>query len=187
MEATKYDEDKPRMSNIPGSVLMDICKVFNYGEVKYGKYNYRMGMDHTRYYDACMRHLTSWFDNEDIDLESGLQHLDHALCSLIMLKANINDGVGVDNRYKKCISKPKVTDIETLTCASVRDITKGVKIGIVNDDDMITVGTVCNISSLYRRDDDKIWVINGTYIRQDDLSIEEFMLQDGDSHIVLMK
>ena len=101
MKATKHDERKPRISNIPGKVLMSVARVFDFGAKKYDRYNYRRGMEWSRYYDACVRHITSWFDGGDFDDESGLHHIDHAICCLIMLRANIIEDQGIDDRYKK--------------------------------------------------------------------------------------
>jgi hypothetical protein len=40
------------------------------------------------YYNAAIRHLFSWWDGEDVDMESGQPHLAHAVaCLLILLDA----------------------------------------------------------------------------------------------------
>lgn len=41
----------------------------------------------TRYYDAAMRHIHSWWLGEQIDAESGQHHLAHAICCLVFLLA----------------------------------------------------------------------------------------------------
>ncbi len=37
------------------------------------------------YFDACMRHLTAWIEGERKDPESGLSHLAHAVCCLLIM------------------------------------------------------------------------------------------------------
>lgn len=101
--AVKADSGKVRFSDIPLDVLHDVAKAFTDGGNKYGKYNYSNGMEHSRYYDAAMRHLNAFMTGEEID-ESGNTHLSHAIASLMMLLHSHKYGVGVDDRneiYKK--------------------------------------------------------------------------------------
>lgn len=76
---------------------MSVAKTFNYGADKYSKFNYSHGIEHSRLYDACQRHLHAYMIGEDID-ESGNHHLDHAIASLMMLRENIHLKVGLDDR-----------------------------------------------------------------------------------------
>ena len=60
-----------------------------YGDKKYpakdGSNWKRVKDSRKRYYNATMRHLTSWFDGEKNDPESGLHHLAHACSNLLFL------------------------------------------------------------------------------------------------------
>ena len=40
---------------------------------------------HRRYFDAALRHLTAWQTGEQVDAESGLPHLAHAICCLLFM------------------------------------------------------------------------------------------------------
>jgi hypothetical protein len=56
------------------------------GALKYGRSNFRaMGARASIYVDAVRRHLGRWFEGEDLDPDSGLPHLAHALASLAIL------------------------------------------------------------------------------------------------------
>ena len=56
------------------------------GAAKYGRSNYRvMGVRASIYYDALRRHVDAWFEGEDIDPDSGIPHLGHALACLAIL------------------------------------------------------------------------------------------------------
>ena len=100
-ETLKFDSGKVEFSDIPQMTMRSVAQVFNYGAKKYAKFNYSGGTNHLRYYDACQRHLHSWMTGEDLDLGgSNLPHLDHAICSLMMLRENIHMGKGTDNRNK---------------------------------------------------------------------------------------
>ena len=99
-EFKKHDYNKPQFSNLPQLALLDVVKAFDYGQVKYEKFNYSKGTDYLRYYDACQRHLHAWVTGEDIDSESKNSHLSHATASLMMLMDCIKTGKGTDNRNK---------------------------------------------------------------------------------------
>lgn len=56
------------------------------GMLKYGRSNFReMGVRASIYYDACSRHLNAWFEGEDVDPDSGVPHLAHALACLAII------------------------------------------------------------------------------------------------------
>jgi hypothetical protein len=95
----KYDKGKPMMSYIPASAMRGVAAVFQHGAAKYSDHNWRMGMDHTRLWNATQRHLWAWLDGENLDPDSDLPHLDHALCCLMMLQAHVAYGYGRDDRY----------------------------------------------------------------------------------------
>lgn len=71
------------------------------GALKYGRSNYRaIGVRASIYYDAARRHLTKWFEGQDIDPDSGLPHLAHALASLaIVIDAQVAGKLTDDRMY----------------------------------------------------------------------------------------
>jgi hypothetical protein len=70
------------------------------GMLKYGKMNYRAA-PHLRvsiYLDALMRHTAAYVEGEDIDPDSGIPHLGHALaCIAILIDAGAADNL-LDDR-----------------------------------------------------------------------------------------
>jgi len=94
----KFDSGKPPVSIIPWVALQLEAEVFAFGANKYGKFNFRDGFNQSRLIDACLRHILAYSWGEDIDPESGLNHLGHARCCLSMLLQNIEDGTSVDDR-----------------------------------------------------------------------------------------
>lgn len=98
---------KPRLALIPIRALNGIARVFEYGAKKYAPGNFLNATlkdsPGERYISATLRHLSE-VQQEDgqitptslaaKDSESGLPHLFHAVCSLIMLIAIlIKEGV----------------------------------------------------------------------------------------------
>ncbi len=85
LTATKHDAAKPRHSLLPPHALDAIIAVLEYGAVKYGARNWTGGMAYSRPWDAAKRHMWAWWKGEDVDPESGLPHLAHAIVSLMFL------------------------------------------------------------------------------------------------------
>ena len=90
---------KVPMSTIPAPVLMEVGLAMMEGARKYGRHNYRtVGVRASVYYDACLRHLTAWWEGEDIDPDSGLSHLVKAIACLVVIRDSMQRGNWVDDR-----------------------------------------------------------------------------------------
>ncbi|CAB4200404.1 hypothetical protein UFOVP1351_40 [uncultured Caudovirales phage] len=100
VQGVKHDAGKPPISLIPAEAIFGEAKVFAFGAGKYGKHNFRLGMDHTRVLDAAMRHILAIVRGEDVDPESGEPHWAHARCCLAMYAYYQTNSVGTDDRYK---------------------------------------------------------------------------------------
>lgn len=100
-EGKKFDEGKPRMSLLPYQPLLEVVKVLEFGAKKYGDYNWRGGMDWMRLIDAALRHCFAWLSGENVDKESGLDHLAHAACNLLFLLQYKKDYPERDTRFKR--------------------------------------------------------------------------------------
>jgi hypothetical protein len=94
----KYDTGKYRHSLLPTGVLKEVIKVLEYGATKYAPDNWKEVEDGTsRYYDAALRHIDSWYEGQKVDSETGLHHLAHATCCLMFLMwSDKNEGEGYD-------------------------------------------------------------------------------------------
>lgn len=85
MDAKKNDQSKPPLAMLPTKALVKIARVLEFGAAKYGRDNWRGGMDWTRMLDASLRHITAYMEGEDCDPETGLSHIAHAACCLLFL------------------------------------------------------------------------------------------------------
>ena len=99
-ETNKHDADKVDLSLLPFAALTDVARVLEFGANEYGRENWALGCDWSRYFSACMRHLWAWWRGETRDPKSGLHHLAHATCSLLFLLEYSYSGRGTDNRPK---------------------------------------------------------------------------------------
>jgi len=82
----KNDENKLRWSLLPIKQVETVVKVLQKGSIKYSDDNWqKVDNFENRYYDAMMRHLTSWKNGERLDPETKLPHLAHAICNGLFL------------------------------------------------------------------------------------------------------
>ncbi len=87
-KGVKADSGKPDYSLLNLKNLEGMVKVLTFGAKKYSRDNWKKVPDaKNRYYAALLRHLSAWQNGEEIDSESGMSHLDHALCNLYFLRA----------------------------------------------------------------------------------------------------
>jgi hypothetical protein len=84
---------KPPLSTLPMPVLFEIGAAMLEGACKYRRHNYRIsGVRASIYFDAAMRHLAQWWEGEDLDPDSGVNHITKAIASLVVLRdAMMND------------------------------------------------------------------------------------------------
>ena len=82
---TKDDRGKAELALIPPEALVAIGEVFTYGAKKYSPDNWRNGMSWRRMASAALRHYMAWLRGEQNDAESGLPHLAHLGCCIMML------------------------------------------------------------------------------------------------------
>lgn len=69
------------------------------GYLKYGRSNWRhAGIRASIYFDAIARHMNVWFEGEEIDPDSGLPHLAHALATLAIIVDAKTCGKLIDDR-----------------------------------------------------------------------------------------
>ena len=87
MSGVKFDTGKPPLGLIPRQALVAEAQVMAFGAERYGRDNWRGGMEWSRLTDAALRHITAFVDGEDVDPESGLHHLAHARCCMGFLLA----------------------------------------------------------------------------------------------------
>ncbi len=94
-------DGKAPLEYIPLTVLPDWAKVHKHGADKYGIRNWRQDeILMSTYTGAILRHLMAWANGEDLDPDSGLNHLYHVMaCCAAVLDAEMH-GKAVDDRTK---------------------------------------------------------------------------------------
>lgn len=101
----------PIFSVIPWGVISEIALALLEGARKYGRHNYRVsGVRASVYVDALGRHIGSWVEGEDIDAESGLNHITKALATLTVLRDSMMTGNWIDDRPPSTLGNTWVQD-----------------------------------------------------------------------------
>lgn len=101
VEGVKFDSGKRRVDLVPTEAINALADVLTAGAVKYGTHNWRHGMDWSRVYGAAQRHMLAFWGGDDIDEESGMPHLWHALTNMAFLVSYQALSVGRDDRWKQ--------------------------------------------------------------------------------------
>lgn len=99
----KAGQSKVCMHYVPPRVLMEVALALTEGANKYGSYNFRDAGNtkYSTYYSSTLRHLSQWFEGEDIDKESGLHHITKAIGGLIVLRDSMLADNAQDDRPTK--------------------------------------------------------------------------------------
>jgi hypothetical protein len=84
-EGTKHDSNKAPLELLPFEALELAAQVMAFGEKKYAAFNWTKGFKYRRLIGAAMRHLNQYNSGEDVDSESNISHVGHALCCLMFL------------------------------------------------------------------------------------------------------
>ena len=100
-KALKYDNNKPNLALIPKEAMWHMGQALAYGASKYGADNFKEGMQIRRSLAAALRHIYQFLDGENIDAESGCNHLGNAMASLAMACYTLENRPEFDDRYVK--------------------------------------------------------------------------------------
>lgn len=102
---------KPSLTVLPMPALYEVAAAFMEGAAKYRRHNWReAGIRTSVYVDAAFRHLTSFWEGEDTDPDSGLSHVSKAIAGLMILRdAMMRDNVTDD--------RPPVSDVDWMVDA----------------------------------------------------------------------
>ena len=99
MSGEKHDDGKIRFDLLPDDALTLVAEVLTQGAAEYGDRNWEEGISASRLEAAARRHMTRWKLGQDNDPKSGMSHLVHAACDLLMMVALESRGqAGFDDR-----------------------------------------------------------------------------------------
>lgn len=95
----QFADAKVQFHVLPMQVVAELSVAMLEGATKYGSHNYRKtGARFSTYYNATMRHLVAYLEGEDVDRESGVNHITKAITSLMVLRDCMLNDIYVDDR-----------------------------------------------------------------------------------------
>jgi len=87
---------------VPTTIIWELGVAMLEGARKYGRHNYRVaGVRASVYIDAAKGHIDQWWEGEDLDDESKLNHIIKAMASLAVLRDAMIQDKWVDDRPPK--------------------------------------------------------------------------------------
>jgi hypothetical protein len=98
--AMKESKGKVPVELVPAQFIIDVAAVLQHGAKKYEQYDWAKGLPWSQTYGSALRHLLLWYRGEDIDKESGLNHLAHAACNILFLMTWSRTHKELDERKK---------------------------------------------------------------------------------------
>lgn len=109
---------------VPPVAIAHMAMGFADGGCKYQPYNWRAEpISASVYYGAALRHLTAWWDGEDVAEDSGVHHLAHAMCCLAMILDTEGSALLNDNRPPP----GRMAEAMAVLAASLPEIRAGAK------------------------------------------------------------
>lgn len=95
----------PGFSVVPRRVIGELGLALLEGACKYGRHNYRAsGVRASVYVDALDRHLSAWWEGQELDPDSGLSHVTKAIACLTVMRDSMLEGNFVDDRPPRASS-----------------------------------------------------------------------------------
>ncbi len=96
----RENEGKPRWSLVDFESFESMVKVLEQGAEKYGKYNWQKGLKVTETAESLLRHIFSFLAGNDIDADSGLEHIGHIQANAMFLGYMMKNRKDLDDRNK---------------------------------------------------------------------------------------
>ena len=97
----RLNEGKLRWDLMPYLAMCEVVKVFTLGANKYDPWNWYRGMNYSVSFASGTRHRIGWWMGEDLDKESGLNHLSHSIANdMINLTFALEKRSNLDDRIK---------------------------------------------------------------------------------------
>lgn len=92
MAADRFNEGKVQLSYLLDAPLAmeGLCRRFELGAKKYGKDNWKQGLDNNQIIDSLLRHLMAIKNGEHIDPSDGGYHVDALVWNSIVLSEQMH-------------------------------------------------------------------------------------------------
>jgi hypothetical protein len=109
-----------RFDLIPVGALTALAEHYGAGAAKYDDNQWRKGYEWSKSYAALQRHLTAWWNGEDVDEETGSSHLDAVAWHAFTLRTFVDEHPDFDDRYRQP-AKVEDADHRLLVSQAIQD------------------------------------------------------------------
>jgi len=120
-KGVKFDAEKAALDLIPLEALIGLGNVLTFGAKKYQRANWANGIEYSRLISAALRHIAAFNAGQDMDPESGLSHIDHALCNLAFLAWMRVHRTDMDNRWIKQTQQENAIEQSVARLQSIKE------------------------------------------------------------------
>jgi len=94
-----------RWDLLPWDELREVARLYGYGATKYEDRNWEKGYEFSKSYAALMRHLTAWWNGEDVDPEHKLSHMTSVIFHAFALMYFLEQHPQFDDRPKPALEE----------------------------------------------------------------------------------
>ena len=94
----RFNTNKTKWSLVPQSALIPMVEVLEFGANKYSAFNWMKGLSVTEICESLKRHLDSFMEGQDNDVESTLSHIGHIQCNALFLSWMMQNRRDMDDR-----------------------------------------------------------------------------------------
>lgn len=106
VKGKRNNKGKPKWNLLEFKTLEGLIRVLEWGANKYGIDNWKKGLPVTEVLESGLRHQFEFQSGIDIDSETGLHHIDHAICNLYFIKWFLKNKPECDDRRIVKPSRP---------------------------------------------------------------------------------
>ena len=89
-KSDRFNEGKPKWSLVHYKSMVPMIRVLEFGAKKYEARNWQKGLDLEEILESMQRHLGALMDGENIDPESGIEHMGHIQCNAMFYNYHKN-------------------------------------------------------------------------------------------------
>jgi len=99
MKGNRKNKGKVQWSLVDFKSLEPMVRVLEFGVLKYGRENWKKGLEKREILESLLRHAFSLINGETTDKESGEPHIGHILCNAMFYSYFENNENG-ENRQR---------------------------------------------------------------------------------------
>ena len=135
-----------RYDLIPVPALDLLARLYGKGAAKYAAHNWRKGYEWSKSYAAAQRHMTLFWEGEDIDPEMQIPHVICAAFHMFALATYLTEHPEMDDRFHTVMAREARPDEEETPALTTADILEELANDYINRGDSRTAETLLAVA-----------------------------------------